>query len=450
MERAVPLWLVLLLLLLWLIGSVVFGWTVLSKTSGSERTGAVGDIAVTVASFPDTAREAFQDLRNYATGSYRDSQIRTPRESDLQGFVPVPTADGIAVDGLLMRADASRVEEGWRILVGAFSYGGLVENAALLLSSDLKIVHAWILDEVPLNGQEPRPSYRKFVHGVEFLADGSLVFTFDGSISLQRIGLCGERIWAVPGDYHHAVSAADDGRSIWSLRGSELVQLAVEDGRVLRSLSMQDLIRANPTIDILEMRRVHENMLGQNARNTEGRWLEDPFHLNDVEPLPLALAAGFPNFPVGDLLVSARSLNLVFVVDPDTQEIKWWRSGATQRQHDPDWQLGGEISVFDNRMSRDFSRIVGIDVGSMERRIIFDGAEADFYTRIRGKHQITSDGRILVTSSQQGRALEIDDGITVLELQNTKPGSDTLNYVLSDLIWLPLDALAEEDLQCSG
>lgn len=449
MERPVPLWLVLLLLLFGLIGAMAFGWTVLSKSEGSDRTGLVGDAALAIASFPRTAKSAFSDLQDYATGTYRDINIRTPREGDLEGFAPVATAEHITLDGLMVRGDAAPLKPGWRVLIGAFSFGDTLENAALLLSSDLTVVHAWILSEIPLGDQEPQPSYRKFIHGVAVLADGSLVFTFDNGISLQRIGFCGERLWAIPGEFHHAVSAAEDGNSVWTLRSNGLVRIAIEDGSVLQVITMDDLIEANPTIDILEIRRKHATMLGSNARDTEGDWFDDPFHLNDLEPMPRAVAADLRGFVPGDLVVSARSLNLLFVVDPKTLEIKWWRVGVTQRQHDPDWQPRGELTVFDNRMSRDYSRIVGIDVETMKTRTVFDGRDVDFYTRIRGKHQITPDGRLLLTSSQQGRVLEIDDGAIVLELQNTKPGSDSLNYVLSEVIWLPPDALTFEEDQCS-
>lgn len=40
------------------------------------------------------------------------------------------------------------------------------------------------------------------------------------------------------------------------------------------------------------------------------------------------------------------------------------------------------------------------------------------------------------------------NGDIVLELLDTRPGSDTLNDVISDLMWLPLDTFAPEESRC--
>lgn len=310
------------------------------------------------------------------------------------------------------------------------------------------------MDEIPVGDLEPRPSHRKFVHGFEILPDGSIIFTFDGSISLQRFNACGERQWSTPGDFHHAVTLDDIGETIWTFEGnltdSAFAQVDVDDGAVLRRIPILDVVAANPKTDVLEIRKLHGNDSNANSRNTEGKWQEDPFHFNDVDPLPAALVESFPGFEAGDLLVSARSLNLVFVLDPDTLEIKWWRSGAVQRQHDPDWLPSGEILVFNNRMSRDYSEILTINPATMEVNTLLDGRDLDFYTRIRGKSQLIDSGNLLVTSPQQGRAFEVTDaGETALEFINIKSDSDDTSYVISEIRWLPLDFFKEDTWTCA-
>jgi hypothetical protein len=451
MGRSIPLWVLFLCVLLWGLFTIAFGWTVKSSLTESGASGPLGKAAVEIASFPTVTKDVILEVFGYASGDYKDESIRVQREedADYSDFEPFPTTSAIKVPGLLMRANPAKMSDGWRILVGGFQIDGDIENAVFLISHDLKIVRMWSLDEIPVGHVKPHPKHRKFVHGLEILKDGSLIFTFDDGVSLQRFNACGERQWTIGGLFHHAVTLDDSGESVWTLKNHVIAQVAVEDGSILRRIPMHDVIAKNPMIDILEIRREHPNDLDVNSRNTTGEWMADPIHLNDVEPLPAAIADRFDRFSAGDLLISARSLNLVFVLDPETLKIKWWRIGATQRQHDPDWLANGEIMVLNNRMSRDFSEIVSIDPDSFERTVMFDGRRSDFYTRIRGKHQLLDNGMLVVTSPQQGRAFEVGrDGETVFEVVNQKPGSETTNYVISELRWLPRDYFDVETWQC--
>lgn len=448
MFKTVPTWVFLLFLLLGTVFLMVFGWAVKSTATGSDRSGLFGEFAVALASFPTTVRTVANVIL-----FEKDAPIRVPgTDADLSEYSNIKQTPGLGVTGLVMRVDKAAIARasGWRILVGAFVINGELKNSALALSPELEITKIWILNERPIDGQVPQPAYRKFIHGFDIMNDGSVVFSFDGGMSLQRFDNCGSLVWGIGGDFHHSVMLDDREKTVTTLRGDGIVQVSTATGKITRHFSMDDIIAANPTLDILEIRKTDDNDMGGNGRNTSEPWLEERFHLNDVEPLSAKLADRFDGFEAGDLLVSARSLNLIFVVDPETLEVKWWRVGAVRRQHDPDWSLSGEITVFDNRMSRDYSRIVSIAPKSYRTTVLFDGRENDFYSRIRGKHQLTETGNLIVTSSQQGRIFEVDpDGKVILEIFNRKAGSDNINYVISEVLWLPTNTVKfAENMSC--
>ena len=451
MHKVLPLWLFLLCLLLGALFTMSFGWFVRKTMLGETRYERLGEAAIAVASFPGLVKSSLK-----AVDADPDVRVRVPRtDADLSGFHPIKARAGIRIEGLMVRADPTALARasGWRILVGGFTLDGELENAALVLSPGLEVVKLWKLVEKDISGTEPRSPYGKFIHGVALLEDASIVFGFDYGVSLQRFDACGRRIWAVPGKFDHAVSLDDAERFIWTLEDSEqIVKVATANGAIAKRISMAEIAAANPTIDILEVRQEDWDRGNDNSREIPDKWLDDPFHLNDVEPLPAAIAGAFAGFQAGDLLVSARSLNLIFVLDPETLKVRWWHSGSWRRQHVPDWQPTGEITVFDNRMNRAYSRIVSIVPGARDVRVVLDGRASNFYSRIRGKHQMTAAGTLLVTSPQQGRVFEVErDGHVVFEMLNTRPGSDAFNYPLSEAIWLPSDtSLFKEGVPCAN
>lgn len=451
MQKVLPLWVFLLCLLFGALFTMFFGWYVKKTLHDQTRHEPLSAAALAVASFPDLVRDSLHAIKTDS-----DARVRVPRMvTDLSAFHPIRARPGIRIEGLMVRADPAALARapGWRILVGGFTLDGELENAALVLSPELEVVKVWRLVEKDIPGAKPLPPSLKFVHGVAVLQDASLVFGFDNGVSLQRVDACGNRIWAVAGTFDHAVSPDDEDRYLWTLHESEeIVKVAAADGAIVKRISMAQIAAANPTIDILEVRQKDWDRGSDNSRQIADKWQEDPFHLNDVEPLPAAMAGAFNGFQAGDLLVSSRSLNLIFVMDPKTLKVRWWHSGSWRRQHDADWQPTGEITVFDNRMNRDFSRIVSIVPGSSDVRVLFDGHANDFYSRIRGKHQMTGAGTLLVTSSQQGRVFEVErDGHVVFEMLNTRPGRGAFNYPVSEAIWFPSDtSLFKGGIPCAN
>ena len=295
MGRLLPLWLVLLCLLICGLLAVLFAWVVNDTASGKRGFGRVGDAAVVIASFPNTVKSTFNEI-----GEDPDSHIRVPRPSgDLSGFRPVKMRQGINVQGLLVRADEGALARarGWRVVVGAFTIDGSLEHAALVISPDLEIVKSWILTEKDIKGKDPQPPTGKFIHGFVILKDGSVVFTFDVGVSLQRFDRCGARVWAIGGSFDHAVTLEDNEEFVWTLSKDdivdEIVRVRTANGEIVRRITMEDIIAANPAIDILGIRQKDNNAANGNPRNTSEKWLDDAFHLNDVEPLPASLAGQF-------------------------------------------------------------------------------------------------------------------------------------------------------------
>lgn len=245
-----------------------------------------------------------------------------------------------------------------------------------------------------------------------------------------RMDACGEILWRLPVGSHHSIEQTDDG-SFWipgvtrtEREGSsgypngfpgvsgpvyqdKLLQVS-PDGEVLRTLNVVDLLYDNG----LERHIFKSGVSGESELT----------HVNDVQPLPDSLADEYPLFDAGDLAVSLRKLDLLFVLDPDSRRVRWHGSHHFIHQHDPDFIGNGWIGVFDNNQDGTGrgdvlggSRIVAIQPHTGEFRTLFPTKKSEpFYTRVRGKWQRLANGNLLLTESQAGRIVEVaPDGRTV-------------------------------------
>lgn len=304
-----------------------------------------------------------------------------------------------------------------------------------LLDREGNFLHRWkadateiFQDTTTLKGK--RLSERS-VHGSHLFPNGDVLAVFP-YIGIARLDACGEIEWTVKQGIHHSVTKAADG-SFWTVgvtEDSTLSSSRYPDGYPgLEGPIWHDLlIRLSPDGEVLQTVKIldvlYRNGLERYIFKSGHENTKDVTHTNDVEPLRPSMADEYPQFEAGDLVVSLRREDLVFVVDPDSWDVKWHAADPFIGQHDPDFIGDGWIGVFDNRTdgtergtALGGSRIVAVEPATDSVRVLFPTSESEpFYTSAIGKWQMLENGNMLLAEGYAGRAVEVDSkGETVWE-----------------------------------
>jgi hypothetical protein len=146
------------------------------------------------------------------------------------------------------------------------------------------------------------------------------------------------------------------------------------------------------------------------------RRYKDPTHINSVFELEENrwFDGGDDRFRPGNILVSARNLDAVFIVDRRTGEIVWKHLDALDHQHEaqmiPRGVLGeGLVVIFNNgSKNRNAYRRTEIRViDPTNGRLAWSYSHPRFFTTVAGVQQVLPNGNVLITSSEGGRAFEI-------------------------------------------
>jgi hypothetical protein len=151
----------------------------------------------------------------------------------------------------------------------------------------------------------------------------------------------------------------------------------------------------------------------------------DRTHFNSVQELPQNrwFRRGDTRFRPGNLLVSSRSLNIVFVIDKDRGDIVWEFGDQLDGQHEAlmieDGQPGaGNVLLFNNgyRNLHDYRRSTILEIDPSTGSAVWEYQHDYFYSPVGGIQQGLPNGNVLITSSHGGRVFEVDrDGKLVWE-----------------------------------
>lgn len=342
-------------------------------------------------------------------------------------------------DGVVINKNPEREDA---VLLMGFFDG---ENQARLIKRDGSIIRKWSLnyfEHYPDTQSRPcadleTPLWTD-VHGALLTPKGELVFSYEycGAAKLDQ---CSNLLWALDEKAHHSMVASEKGgyltlgRNEWTaaevadrfppyfsaatyerIWEDEVLKLD-EQGQIIERISIPDMIIKNGLTALMTTN-------GQDFK-TKGVKKNELLHANKIDELSSEFAEKFPLFDSGDWVISMRGLNLVIVVDPATQTVKWHQTGPWIRQHDPEFRPDGKISIFNNNAyltsytNHETTRldapldtnIMVIDPVTRETEIVFGSKPGqEMLSVIRGQHELLDDGGILITEFDAGRVLEVD------------------------------------------
>jgi hypothetical protein len=342
------------------------------------------------------------------------------------------TEDEVSPDSIgVIVWDRDRAWPGYNI------YCSSASPEALLLDMSGKVVHRW---SVSLKDS------RALEHAL--MLPGGDIVTLNKKIGIARIAWDSEVVWDNPLMAHHDVQQLPDGTFLVLIENSVMYrdrnvvfdEVAHLDagGRLLDTWSTYDHLDQirrefdrtsflDTILDSLiaaglkqEIRTGIQGLMEVRKISPSHR-IYNYFHFNTIGLLPETdLGRTDERFAPGNLLVCARNVNQIAVLD-SAMEITWvWGEGELEWPHHPTMLQTGNILVFDNGTRRGYSRVV--EVNPATAQIVWEYRATPpeaFFTNQKGSAQRLPNGNTLISEGNRGRVFEVTgDGRIVWEWLN--------------------------------
>jgi hypothetical protein len=215
-----------------------------------------------------------------------------------------------------------------------------------------------------------------------------------------------------------------DGKLTWSfdlprkdLTHHDLIQLA--NGNYL-VLAADHTIRRNYLTEVDGQRNIVWKWWAQLHLNEFPGWdptIRDPAHLNSINELPENrwFNAGDVRFRPGNILVRARNLHTIFIVDRLSGEVVWRYSDGLDSQHEAIMVEKGRpgaglITVFNNGLKNlhAYRRSSVEAINPVRSKVIWKYSSQYFFSSTGGTSRRLEGGTTLITSTHGGRVFEVD------------------------------------------
>jgi hypothetical protein len=338
------------------------------------------------------------------TGEERRAAAQLRSIGYLSGYEPAPTTKGVTIHL------PDLAYNGYNLVVSGHA------QEALLMDMAGKVLHRWTHDASAtfpefgeLEGIEIETSFNLHTWRRAYLyANGDLLAIYEGA-GMIRLDRDSDLLWALTQGCHHDVFVNTDGtiyvltRKYRVLPRLDPTRPVIEDfitildpaGKVLRTVSLLEAFEKSS----------YAAYLGKSPE------YGDLFHTNTIQVLDGAQAHRSPIFKQGNVLVSVRNLDVIAIVDMETEEVVWALSGQWKAQHEPILLASGNILLLDNQGHRGMSKVIEIDPFTQQIVWAYYGTPANgFGTETCGSNQRLPNGNTLVVESDSGRAFEVTPG----------------------------------------
>jgi hypothetical protein len=293
---------------------------------------------------------------------------------------------------------------------------------ALLIDMEGRVLHGWSRDCSDVWPDAPAAHESEGAHfwqSAYAFPDGDLLAIYDG-VGLVRLNADSDLVWSYSGAVHDDLFVTDDGlvytleRETAALPGSDedesvladVISVLGPDGKPVRRIPLLEAFERSPYAPLLQRAPRRGDVLGAGT----------------IEVLGNGPAGVSPAFRAGNVLVSLRRIDVIAVVDIETEAVVWALTGrgdGTSRSTVLDsgrmLLLNGEASGRRDGTGR--SEVIEIDQFSQETVWSYSGSDdCPLYSATLGSCQRLANGNTLITESDNGRALEIaPDGTVVWE-----------------------------------
>ena len=335
MFKKIEIWILYLVVLLGIPIMIGYGMLVRHEMLGGKKLGRIPEISLFLAELPTNFRRLLRSQQ------FQGLQL-IDRFPLLDGFNGTPNLNQSYL--LLSKFDGDLKE-------------GIVELVDL---TNFKVLHTWNPDIDKFNKSVKKIDEFKFLERdnnnsrsllwhPKLTKDGGLVFN---SSALRKIDACSNLIFQNQHDiFHHSIESDIEG-NLWvpsfiypqNLPIKKVgTELPIEEG--YRNSSIAKFSAKGEILFEKSVSQIFiDNGLEYLLFGIGGKFINDPIHLNDIQPVDF----DGEFWRKGDVFLSLRHQSMVLLYRPSINKILWKGTGPFFHQHDVDILNDYEISIFNN------------------------------------------------------------------------------------------------------